>query len=114
MIIAPLLAVSVACSAEPPSWPATSVPPTAVTSSAVPRAALGTAIDDYFAHGSINLQNIRAVLVSQRGELVAERYYYSDAAAYAEIHSATKECDFDLGRHRLDQGGCEEPGSDPR
>jgi CubicO group peptidase (beta-lactamase class C family) len=54
------------------------------------RAALGTAIDDYIAHGSVNLQSIRAVLVSQRGELLAERYYHSDAAAYAEIHSATK------------------------
>jgi hypothetical protein len=35
----------------------------------------GTAIDDYIAHGSVNLQNIRAILVSQRGELLAERYY---------------------------------------
>ena len=90
MIVAPFLAVSVACGAQPVSGPATSAPPTAVASSTVPRAALGTAIDDYIAHGSLNLQNIRAVLVSQRGELLAERYYYSDAAAYAEIHSATK------------------------
>jgi CubicO group peptidase (beta-lactamase class C family) len=90
MIVALFLAVSVACSAQPPSGPATSVPPTPVASSAVPRAALGTVIDDYLAHGSVNLQNIRAVLVTQRGELLAERYYHSDAAAYAEIHSATK------------------------
>jgi CubicO group peptidase (beta-lactamase class C family) len=90
MIVAPFLAVSVACGAQPSSGPATSAPPIAVASSTVPRAALGTAIDDYIAHGSVNLQNIRAVLVSQRGELLAERYYYSDAAAYAEIHSATK------------------------
>jgi CubicO group peptidase (beta-lactamase class C family) len=38
----------------------------------------------------VNLQNIRAVLVSQRGELQAERYYQSDAAEYLEIQSATK------------------------
>jgi hypothetical protein len=39
--------------------PVTSAPPTAVANSAVPRAELGTAIDDYLAHGSANLQNIR-------------------------------------------------------
>ena len=50
--------------------------------------ALGAAIDDYLAHGSVSLQNIRAVLVSRRGELLAERYYHSDAAAYAEIAGA--------------------------
>jgi hypothetical protein len=61
-----------------------------VASSAVPRAELGTAIDDYLSHGSVNLQNIRAVLVSQHGEMLAERYYHSDAAEYAEIQSATK------------------------
>ena len=90
MIVAPLLAVSVACAAQPLGGPATSAPPTGVASSAVPRAAVGTAIDDYIAQGSVNLRNMRAVLVSQRGELLAERYYHSDAAAYAEIHSATK------------------------
>jgi CubicO group peptidase (beta-lactamase class C family) len=90
MIVAPFLAVLVTCGAQPAAGPATSAPPTAVVSSAVPRAAVGTAIDDYIAHGAVNLRNIRAVLVSQGGELVAERYYYSDAAAYAEIHSATK------------------------
>ena len=90
IIVAPLLAVSLACGAHPPDGGATSVPPTGVASSAVPRAAVGTAIDDYLAHGAVNLQNIRAVLVSQRGELLAERYYHSDAAAYAEIQSATK------------------------
>jgi CubicO group peptidase (beta-lactamase class C family) len=90
IIVAPLLAVSFACAAHPPGGGATSVPPTAVASSAVPRAELGTAIDDYLAHGSVNLQNIRAVLISQGGELLAERYYHSDAAAYAEIQSATK------------------------
>ena len=36
------------------------------------------------------LQNIRAVVVSQRGQLLAERYYHSDGATYAELHSATK------------------------
>lgn len=70
--------------------PHTSVPPTSVASSAMPPAALGTVIDDYLAHGSVDLQNIRAVLVSQRSELLAERYYRGDTAAYAEIHSATK------------------------
>jgi CubicO group peptidase (beta-lactamase class C family) len=90
MIVAPLLVVSVACGAQPLGGPATSAPPTGVGSSAVPRAAVGTAIDDYIAQGSVNLRNMRAVLVSQRGELLAERYYRSDAAAYAEIHSATK------------------------
>jgi hypothetical protein len=67
IIVAPLLPVSLACGAHPPDGG-----------------------DDYIAHGSVNLRNIRAVLVSQRGELLAERYYRSDAAAYAEIHSATK------------------------
>jgi CubicO group peptidase (beta-lactamase class C family) len=90
MIVVLFLAVSVACGAPPVGGPGTSVPPTAVVSSAVPPAAVGTSIDDYLAHGSVNLQNIRAVLVSQRGELLAERYYHSDAAAYAEIQSATK------------------------
>jgi CubicO group peptidase (beta-lactamase class C family) len=91
MIVALLLAVSVACGAQSPGEPATAVPsPTGPASSAVSRVRLGTAIDDYIAHGAVNLQNIRAVLVSQRGELLAERYYHSDAASYAEIHSATK------------------------
>jgi CubicO group peptidase (beta-lactamase class C family) len=90
VIVAPLLALSVTCGAQPLGGPATSAPPTAVAGSAAPRAAVGTAIDDYIAHGSVNLQNMRAVLVSQRGELLAERHYHSDAAAYAEIHSATK------------------------
>jgi hypothetical protein len=75
MIVALLLAVLLACDAQPPGGRATSVLPTAVASSAVPRAAPGTAIDDYVAHGSVNLPNIRAILVSQRGELLAERYY---------------------------------------
>jgi CubicO group peptidase (beta-lactamase class C family) len=86
MIVALLVAVSVGCGAQQPGGPATSGPP----SSAVSRAGLGTAIDDYMAHGPVNLQNIRAVLVSQHGELLAQRYYHSDAAAHAEIHSATK------------------------
>jgi hypothetical protein len=87
MIVALLLAVSLACGAQPPSGPVTSAPPTAVANSAVPRAELGTAINDYLAHGSANLQ----VLVSRRGELLAERYYNSDVAEYLEIHSATKD-----------------------
>jgi CubicO group peptidase (beta-lactamase class C family) len=90
MIVVLFLALSVACGAPPGGGPATSAPPTAVASSAAPRAQLGTAIDDYLAHGPVNLQNIRAVLVTQRGEPLAERYYHSDPAAYAEIHSATK------------------------
>ena len=90
MIVALLVAVSVACGAEPSGGPTKSVPPTGPANSAVWQIGLGTAIDGYIAHGSVNLQNIRAVLVSQRGELLAERYYHSDAAAYAEIHSATK------------------------
>jgi CubicO group peptidase (beta-lactamase class C family) len=90
IIVALLLAVSLACGAQPSGGPATSVQPTAVASSSVPHAELGTAIDGYIAHGSVNLQNIRAVLVSQRGELLAERYYHSDAAEHVEIQSATK------------------------
>jgi hypothetical protein len=43
IIVAPLLAVSLACGAHPPDGGATSVPPAGVASSAVPRAALGTA-----------------------------------------------------------------------
>jgi CubicO group peptidase (beta-lactamase class C family) len=89
-IVALLLAVSLACGAHPPDGGATSVASTATASSAVAHAEIGTTIDDYLAHGSVNLQNIRAVLVSQRGKLLAERYYHSDAAAYAEIQSATK------------------------
>ena len=90
IIVAPLLAVSLACGAHATDGGATSLSPTGVASSAVPRAAIGTAIDDYLAHGSVNLQNIRAVLVSQRGELLAERYYHSDTAEDVEIQSATK------------------------
>ena len=90
IIVALLLAVSLACVPRPPDGPATSVPPTVVATSAVPSAGLGTAIDNYVAHGSANLQNIRAVLVSQRGQLLAERYYHSDAAEYVELQSATK------------------------
>jgi CubicO group peptidase (beta-lactamase class C family) len=48
------------------------------------------AIDDYIAHGSANLKNLRAVLVGQRGDLLAERYYNSDAAEHVELQSATK------------------------
>jgi CubicO group peptidase (beta-lactamase class C family) len=40
--------------------------------------------------GSVNLKNIRAVLISQRGDLLAERYYDSDAAEHVELQSATK------------------------
>jgi hypothetical protein len=69
VIVAPLLALSVTCGAQPLGGPATSAPPTAVAGSAAPRAAVGTAIDDYIAHGSVNLQNMRAVLVSQRGRV---------------------------------------------
>ena len=90
IIVALLLAVSLACVPRPPDGPATSVTPTVVATSAVPSGGLGTAIDNYVAHGSANLQNIRAVLVSQRGELLADRYYHSDAAEYVELQSATK------------------------
>ena len=90
IIVALLLAVSLACVPRPPDGPATSVPPTVVATSAVPSAGLGTVIDNYVAHGSANLQLIRAVLVSQRGQLLAERYYHSDAAEYVELQSATK------------------------
>jgi hypothetical protein len=59
MMVALLLAVSLACGAQPLPGPVMSAPPTTVASSVVPRAELGTAIDDYIAHGSVNLQNIR-------------------------------------------------------
>jgi hypothetical protein len=102
MIVAPLLAVSLACGAHATDGGATSVPPTGVASSAVPRAAVGTAIDDYLAHGSVNLQNIRAVLVSQRGELLAERYFHRRRSRVRRDPLGNKECDVDVGRHRLD------------
>jgi CubicO group peptidase (beta-lactamase class C family) len=90
MMVALLLAVSLACGAQLPSAPVISVPPSAPVGTAMPRAELGTVIDEYLAHGSVSFQNIRAVLVSERGELVAERYYHSDASEYVEIQSATK------------------------
>jgi len=90
MVVALLLAVSLACGAQRSGDTAISAPPTTVATSAVPRAELGTGIDEYIAHGSVSLQNIRAVLVSQGGELLVERYYHSDAAEYAEIRSVTK------------------------
>lgn len=110
IIVAPLLA-RVACvrRAPTPVGGGTSVPPTGVASSAVRRAAVGTAIDDYLAHGAVNLQNIRAVLVSQRGELLADRYYHSDAAAYAEIQSATKSVMSTLIGIALTKGDLESP-----
>lgn len=90
MIVAPLLPVSVACGAQPPDGGATSVPPTAAGSSAVPRAAVGTAIDDYLAQGSVKIAEHPGGFGQPGGELLAERYYHSDAVACAEIHSATK------------------------
>ena len=53
MIVAPLLAVSVACGAQPLGGPRRQRRRQA--SSAVPRAAVGTAIDDYIAQGPVNL-----------------------------------------------------------
>ena len=69
--------VSLACGVQPAADPATSRPrqPSEFGGAAC---RVGTAIDYYLAHGAVNLRNIRAVLVSQRGELVAERYYHSE------------------------------------
>ena len=90
IIVASLLSLVVACSVQPSPGPATSPPPTASANSPAATAALGPAIDDYITHGSASLLNIRAVLVSQRGDLLAERYYDSDAAEHVDIQSATK------------------------
>jgi len=52
--------------------------------------ALAPSIDDQIQHGSVGLRNIRAVLVSQRGDLVAEQYYDSNSGEHLDIGSATK------------------------
>ena len=65
-----------------------SAPTTALTSSAVPRAALGTAIGDYLAQARQFVKHPGGF--GQPGcELLAERYYHSDGEDL-EIQAATK------------------------
>jgi CubicO group peptidase (beta-lactamase class C family) len=90
MIAGLLMLMLVACGSQAPGRSMTSATPTVGVSSTAPVPSLGTAIDDYLAHGSVNLAKIRAVLVSQRGNLLAERYYRSDAAEHVEVQSVTK------------------------
>jgi hypothetical protein len=90
MIAGLLMLMLVGCGSQAPGGSMTSATPTVGVSSIAPVTSLGTAIDDYLAHGSANLGKIRAVLVSQRGNLPAERYYHSDAAEHVEVQSVTK------------------------
>jgi CubicO group peptidase (beta-lactamase class C family) len=80
LVLVLLLVVLTGCSAEPPE--------PAVSPSRSDRSQeIGAAIDAYVA----NYQGvIRAVLVSHRGRLVAERYYASDVDEHAEVRSVTK------------------------
>ncbi len=70
------------------SAPTRSPEPAATTSSAA--ADVGAAVDRWLAEGSIDDDNTRAVLVSQGGRLVAERYYSSAAEDRVEVRSVTK------------------------
>jgi CubicO group peptidase (beta-lactamase class C family) len=90
MIAGLLMLMLVGCGSQAPGGSMTSATPTVGVSSIAPVASLGTAIDDYLAHGSANLGKIRAVLVGQQGNLLAERYYHSDAAEHVEVQSVTK------------------------
>ena len=67
----------------------TSSTPTAAASSRPQVSSLGPAIDDYLAHGSVNLAKVRAVVVSQQGNLLAERYYRSDAVEHLGVQQVT-------------------------
>jgi CubicO group peptidase (beta-lactamase class C family) len=78
--------------APPPTAPVTTLPSSASTSASAPPSTNGLdqAIDDHLATGSVRLRTIRTVLVSQRNQLIAERYYDSNAAEYVEVQSVTK------------------------
>ncbi len=84
--VAVLAAVMIgATGCQPPAPP----DPSPSASAASPATDLGGAIDEHRA-GLVNLSNIRAVLVSRRGELVAERYYGTSATEYHDVWSVTK------------------------
>ena len=53
-------------------------------------AKIGPAIDGVHTDNVSGLHELRAVLVSVDGEVVAERYYGSDPAEYADLQSVTK------------------------
>src|SRR3712207_4838253 len=70
------------CAGRPPATPE----PAPTT----PAAALSSAVDGFVTTGSGPWVSTRAVLVSHRGELVAERYYFSDGEERADVFSVTK------------------------
>jgi CubicO group peptidase (beta-lactamase class C family) len=84
------MATAGACSTaqRPPAVNTSS--PVVTASRPADTAAMGSAIDAALAAPSVDLQNLRALLVSINGSVVVERYYQSDAAEYADLQSVTK------------------------
>jgi CubicO group peptidase (beta-lactamase class C family) len=83
LVLAALIVLVMGCS--PSSEPTTSRTPSASALSA-----LGQALDDYIANGSVNLRSIRAIVVSQNDKIVVEKYYHGGASDYTEIGSVAK------------------------
>lgn len=83
LLLVGVLVLLAACGGRPPTPPAPPTPTSAV-------ADLGAALDQFVTTDSGAWIGTRAVLVSHRGELVAERYYFSDAEERAEVFSVTK------------------------
>ena len=68
----------------------TSVTPAPVPSTSAPVTDLAAALDQFVTTDSGAWINTRAVLVSHRGDLVAERYYFSEAEERIDVYSVTK------------------------
>ena len=64
--------------------------PSTIETPSTPADKIGAAIDAAQADNAENLHELRAVLVSVDGEVLAERYYGSDPTEYADLQSVTK------------------------
>ncbi|SDS67085.1 CubicO group peptidase, beta-lactamase class C family [Friedmanniella luteola] len=78
-----LLTVLPACGTRKPGPPPTGSPTHSSSD-------LGSALDQFVGTSTGPWLNTRAVLVSHRGELVAERYYFSEPEERADVFSVTK------------------------